>query len=164
MTTDKDIIAALHGMPSAADRETTAAIAETYGRPAAAREDAGQRRGDAFEATALWAAKEATATATAALAQALMRSNPDTGIYAAEADAKKIAFETYEEVAKGIPYEINRQEAVARVVTKLAEQFGRPAAKLAQPAAKRGPQKESARRAPVRVTEIARPGSVRVIK
>lgn len=166
MTTDKDIIAALRG-----DRTPDAGIAEAFGRaPASAAQEAaepGQRRGDAFEATALWAAKEATATATAALAQALMRADPGKGIYAAESDAKKIAFEAYEEAAKGSPYEINRQESVTRIVTKLAEQFGRPAKKTAQPAARaaKRSQKESAGgRTPIRITEIARPGNVTIIK
>jgi hypothetical protein len=84
-----------------------------------------RRRGDDLEAVAIWAAEEAAGTATSALAQALMRADGSKGIYAAESEARTIAKEAYAEAAKASPYEDKRQEAVARVVTKLAEQLTR---------------------------------------
>ncbi|ABK02747.1 mucin-associated surface protein [Arthrobacter sp. FB24] len=159
MTTDRDILAALRGEHA---RDT--AVAEASGRsPSAAARETGsaQRRGDAFESVAIWAAKEAAETATKGLAQAIMRADATKGIYAAESEATQIAAEAYTEAAKASPYEINRQESVARIVTKLAGIIGRKeeqTTKRPKPAAATGPkrpqQEAASRRAPVRVTEI----------
>lgn len=160
MTTDRDILRALRG-----EHVPDAAVAEAFGRsPSAAARETGttQRRGDAFESVAIWAAKEAAETAIKGLAQALMRADATKGIYAAESEAKQIAAEAYTEASKGSPYEINRQESVARIVTKLAAGITRTAeqtAKRPKPAAAAGPkrpqQEAASRRAPVRITEIA---------
>lgn len=172
MTTDKDIIAALHGQPSAADRETTAAIAETYGRTRTSTAREGelplQKRGDVSETLAIWVAKEAAETATATLAEALMRANAKLGIYEAESAAKGMAAEAYTEAAKRSPYEIERHESVARFVTKMAAICGRKTAEATKrpnaATVTKPTRQESARRSPVRITEIARPGRVTIIK
>jgi hypothetical protein len=157
MTTDNDILAALRGQHA-----PDSAIAEAFGRTqpakAAEAEPAPQKRGDAFEAVAIWAATEAAATSTRALSEAIMRADGAKGIYEAEAEAKAIASEAYEEAAKGSPYEVTRQEAVSRIVTKLAENFTRMAnrtTKRPTPATTGRTRQEAATRRNVRITESA---------
>lgn len=144
MTTDKDILAALHGRPtgqqnaaheatvralaggtSDRDRAYSSAVIEALGGTPAASASAdippAQRRGDSLEPVAIWAAQEAAAAATKTLAEAIMRSDGTKGIYLAEAEARQIAAETYTEAAKGSAYEDARQQHVARALTKIAE-------------------------------------------
>lgn len=97
-----------------------------------------------FDAVSIWVATEAAATATRALAQALMRADASKGIYAAEAEAAQIAEEAYTEAAKRSPYEVERQETIARLATKLTEQFSRSAEHRAQKAVKPAPQRRPA--------------------
>lgn len=146
--TDQDILEALNGKPSgsahrsneavsdvlngrlsAAERTANEAVARAFGRDPkrAATEGALplQRRGDDLEGVAIWAATEAAATATKALAETIMRSDGTKGIYHAEAEANEMAAEAYAEAAKGSPYEDRRQEAVTHFVTKLAAQLTR---------------------------------------
>ncbi|NSX37819.1 hypothetical protein HTS88_15655 [Pseudarthrobacter oxydans] len=156
MTTDKDILAALHGRPtgqqkaaheatiralaggtSDRDRAYSSAVIEALGGTPAAttRTDISpsQRRGDSLEPVAIWAAKEAAAAATTALAEAIMRADGTKGIYLAEAEAREIAAETYTEAAKGSPYEDARQKHVARALTKIAEAIVRTKESAAKP-------------------------------
>lgn len=160
------ILEALHGR-SQDKQASNDAVLEALGhapqRTIAEGERQQQRRGDDLEAVAIWAATEAAGTATTALAHALMRADGSKGIYAAEAEAKAIAGEAYTEAAKGSPYEDKRQEAVARVVTKLAEQFTRQRSAVEatkkQPAAQPKPAAVS-ELGPKKVTRGAISGSV----
>jgi hypothetical protein len=129
---------ALNGRPSAAEQTAHEAVARAFGREPKRAAKEGElplkRRGDALEGVAIWAAKEASATATKALAETIMRSDGTKGIHHAEAEANEIAAEAYAEAAKSSPYEDRRQESVARVVTKLAEQITRTREATTKPA------------------------------
>jgi hypothetical protein len=146
MVTNKDIVAALEGRPSASraaadeaihnafsggptptQKAHTNAVLEALGvaRPAVPGELPLKKRGDFGEATAIWAAKEAATTSTKGLAEAIMRADGSKGIYLAEAEAKEIAAEAYAEAAKRTPYEEIRQEAVARHTARIAGTFTR---------------------------------------
>lgn len=147
MVTDKDIVAALNGAPTRSEKTAheaihnafkgrsvgeqahTAAVLEALGVPRAPRATSEgelplRRRDDLLESVAIWAAKEAAETSTKALAEAIMRADGTKGIYLAEGEARKIAEEAYAEVAKRSPYEEERQQTVARFVTKVAAGFG----------------------------------------
>jgi hypothetical protein len=179
MVTDKDIVAALNGEPTGSDKKVTEgilnaltggptlnekgfnnAVLEVLGGAPKGEAASGlptQRRGDSLEPVAIWAATEAATTSTKALAEALMRADGTKGIFAAEAEAKEIAAEAYAEAAKGSPYEDKRQEAVARIVTKLAEKVTRTSTREAkqQPTApaRAGTRLESAVSKRVRINE-----------
>jgi hypothetical protein len=147
MTTNEDIVAALEGRPygtraaaeqaihnaftgapTLAERGHSRAVLEALGhaprRQAVEGELPLKQRGQFGEATAIWAAKEAAATATKGLAEAIMRADGAKGIYLAEAEAKEIAAEAYSEAAKQSPYEEVRQEAVAKAVRQLTSNMG----------------------------------------
>lgn len=128
-TTDHAVVEALHGNSIAARRADNAVLEALGHTPApvvAEGELPLQERGDDLEALRIWSAQGATEHATKALAEALMRSDPKKGIYAAEAEARKIAAEAYAEAAKSLAYEDSRQEHVQKFVTKMAERVTRP--------------------------------------
>jgi hypothetical protein len=173
MTTDKDILAALHGElrpsanaaneailnvlnggPTVAEQAHTDAVLEALGvapTPRTAREGELplRRRDNLLDPVAIWAAKEAAATSTKALAEAIMRADGTKGIYLAEGEARKIADEAYAEAAKRSAYEDERYQTVARLTAaltkaypderKTAEAAAKPAAKTAA-APKAAPQ------------------------
>jgi len=176
----KEVSDALHGRPTAGEHAQSATIAKAFGREPQRTVGEGalplQRRGDDLEAVAIWAAKESAAAATKSLAEAIMRTNGSKGIYAAEAEAAEIAAEAYAEAAKGSPYEDRRQEAVTRIVTKLAEKLSSSlageakASTAAPPALRRGHSpkppvtRESSSMKRAWITEVARPGTIDVIE
>lgn len=148
MTTDDEIVRALDGGPSNASLAATESILSAFrGEPDAhqsahtnavleALGHAPERmpapgempistRGTELEATGLWAAKDLAATATKKLAEAIMRSDPAKGIYAAEREAADIAAEAYSHAAKSTPYEDERHRAVTRVADSMATKLTR---------------------------------------
>ncbi|QHK19390.1 hypothetical protein GU243_06130 [Pseudarthrobacter psychrotolerans] len=161
------------------ERHTNESVARAFGREPE-RQVTGnelpiQKRD--FSAVAVWAAKEAAATATRALSQAIMRADGNKGIYAAEAEAQAIAEESYALAAKRSPYEDVRHEAVARALTKLADtcerraeeskrQPRKAAPKAAQQpqAAPRHQQESLSPRRRVQISEQATRGNVRAVK
>lgn len=135
MTTDKDIIDALNGKPSKAEKKANEAIRKAFtgepdpvelaernaitrvfGKKPAPRvvEGALPLRTNSLEAVALWAAKQTEETAIEGLRTAMLEANPDTGFYVAEAEARAIADEAYEAAALKYHYESERLESVAR--------------------------------------------------
>lgn len=133
-STDNRVVEALHGSSLEKRRSDAAVLEALTGRsvPVVVEGELPlQRRGDDLEAVAIWASKEATSRATSTLAEALMRTDPRKGIYAAESEAKAIAAEAYAESAKSIPFEDTRQAHVQKFVTKLAENLNRPRQKPA---------------------------------
>ncbi|WP_284752632.1 hypothetical protein [Arthrobacter sp. efr-133-R2A-120] len=154
MTTNDDVLAALRGerpteraaresvhraftgeLVGDLERHTNESVARAFGREperqVTENELPVQTRD--FSAVAVWAAREAAATATRALSQAIMRADGSKGIYAAEAEAQAIAEESYALAARRSPYEDVRQESVARTLTKLADTCERRAQKSARP-------------------------------
>ncbi|NMR29943.1 hypothetical protein [Crystallibacter degradans] len=146
MTTNEDIIAALEGRPSKTEKAANEAIkkavsgepdavemaernaiARVFGREPAPRvvEGALPLRKDGTESIALWAAKQTEETAIEGLRTAILKANPDTGFYVAEAEARAMADEAYEAAAKKYHYESERLESVARQADILTRVYTR---------------------------------------
>ena len=154
---DRTVVEALRGTSTESqrtDNEVLEALGHTPARIVTKGQLPLQDRGDELEAVRVWAAQGAAAHATKALAEALMRSDPKKGIYAAEAEAKGLAEEAYAEAAKTLRYEDDRQEHVKAFVTKLAERLTRP---RLQEASRRAPATPASKK-PATVTETAPAG------
>lgn len=143
MTTNEDIVAALSGNPTPSatrkndnvvealrtgrrpgevsddDRILEALQGPSYTRSPIPGELPLQDRGDEMEAVRVWAAQEATMAASTSLAQALMRADPEKGIYAAEAEARAIGAEAYAIAAQTLVHEDDRQKHVQKYLAAL---------------------------------------------
>lgn len=123
MKTDDQIIRALKGAPEGDRQRSDNAVLEALGaepEPLAGSQPLATR-GDEFEATAIWASKEAAVRATTELAEAIMRADSSKNIYTAESEAKSIAQEAYAHAAQATGYEDDRHRFVEKATRNLAE-------------------------------------------